>query len=183
MNIMQFIAPIIYLTLAVFLFWTALSFYNASKSFAPFVPCKKRELPRIFEVIGLKNNEVFYDLGCGDGRVVFYAAQHFPVKAIGVEMSFLFFFYCWVKRIFLSDKRNIIFKLRNLFYEDLSKADAIYVYGMPKVLEKRLRYKLEKELKKGARVIAYGFPIKGLEPESIRKPDENHKKSIYLYRF
>ena len=180
---MQFLLPIIYLIIAIFLFWTGISFRNASKSFAPFVPCKKKELPRIFEVIALKNNEIFYDLGCGDGRVVFYAAQNFPVQAIGIEMSFLFFLYCWVKRIFSSDKSNIIFKLKNLFYEDLSKADAIYVYGMPKVLEEKLRYKLEKELKKGARVIAYGFPIKGLKPESIRRPDENHKKSIYLYRF
>ena len=48
MNIMQFIAPIIYLTLAVFLFWTALSFYNASKSFAPFVPCKKKRITSDF---------------------------------------------------------------------------------------------------------------------------------------
>jgi len=180
---MQFLVPLIYLILAIFLFWTGLSFRNASKSFAPFVPCQKKELPRIFEVIALKDNEVFYDLGCGDGRVVFYAAQHFPIKAIGIEMSFLFFLYCWIKRIFLADKRNIIFKLRNLFYEDLSKADAIYVYGMPKVLEEKLRYKLEKELKKGARVIAYGFPIKGLEPESICQPDEKHQKPIHLYRF
>ena len=180
---MQLITPIIYLILAIFLLWVALSFRNASNSFAPFVPCRKKELPRIFEVINPKDGEIFYDLGCGDGRVVFYVAKNFPSKAIGVEMSFLFFLYCWIKRIFLADKRNITFKLKNLFYEDLSEADAIYVYGMPKVLEKRLRYKLEKELKKGARVIAYGFPIKGLEPESIRQPDENHKKSIYLYRF
>jgi len=180
---MNILAPIIYLILAIFLFWTALSFRNASKSFAPFVPCGKKELPRIFEVIALKDNEVFYDLGCGDGRVVFYAAQNFPVKAIGIELSLFFFLYCWIKSIFLSDKGDTNFKLRDLFYEDLSEADAIYVYGMPKVLEEKLRYKLEKELKKGARVIAYGFPIKGLEPESIRQPDENHKKSIYLYRF
>lgn len=182
---MQFLAlaPIIYLILAIFLFWTAISFHNASRSFAPFVPCGKKELPRIFEVIALKDNEVFYDLGCGDGRVVFYAAQHFPVKVIGIELSLFFFLYCWIKSIFLADKGDINFKLRNLFYEDLSKADAIYVYGTPKVLEEKLRYKLEKELKHGARVISYGFPIKGLEPESIRQPDEKHKEPIHLYRF
>ena len=180
---MQFITPIIYLILAIFFLWVALSFRNASNSFAPFVPCRKKELPRIFEVINLKDGEIFYDLGCGDGRVVFYAARNFPVKAIGIELSLFFFLYCWLKHIFLVDKRNITFRLKNLFYEDLSNADAIYVYGMPKVLEEKLRYKLEKELKKGARVIAYGFPIKGLEPESVRQPDENHKKSIYLYRF
>ncbi len=180
---MQFLIPLIYLLLAFFILWVAISFRNASKSFAPFVPCEKKELPRIFEVIALKDNEIFYDLGCGDGRVVFYAARNFKSKAIGIELSLLFFLYSWVKRIFSRDKSNITFKLKNLFHEDLSKADAIYVYGMPRVLEKRLRYKLEKELKEGARVIAYGFPIKGLNPESIRRPDEKHKKSIYLYRF
>jgi len=87
---MQFLLPIIYLILAIFLFLVAISFRNASKSFAPFVPCKKKELPRIFEVIALKDNEIFYDLGCGDGRVVFYAAQNFPVQAIGIPFQMLF---------------------------------------------------------------------------------------------
>jgi len=180
---MQFLANLICLIYAIFIFWVAISFIMANKSLAPFVPCRKRELPRIFKVIDLKDSEVFYDLGCGDGRVVFYAAQNFSVKAIGIEISLLFFLYCWIKRIFLADKGNIVFKMRNLFHEDLSKADAIYVYGMPKPLEKKLRYKLEKELKRGARVIAYGFRIKGLEPESIYPSDERHKNSIYVYRF
>ncbi len=101
---MQFITPIIYLILAIFFLWVALSFRNASNSFAPFVPCRKKELPRIFEVINLKDGEIFYDLGCGDGRVVFYAARNFPVKAIGIELSLFFFFIVGLNIFFWQTK-------------------------------------------------------------------------------
>jgi SAM-dependent methyltransferase len=173
----------VYFVLAIFLLLVGISFYNSSRSFAPFVPCSRKELPRIFDAIQLKAGEVFYDLGSGDGRVVFYAGEHFPVKAIGIEMSFLFFLYSWIKKLFVKENQGIVFKMKNLFFEDLSQADAIYVYGMPKVLEEKLRFKLEKELKKGARVIAYGFPIKGLTPEKVYQPTRKGEKPIHLYRF
>jgi SAM-dependent methyltransferase len=173
----------VYFILASFLLIVGISFHNASKSFAPFVPCSRKELPRIFDAIQLREGEVFYDLGSGDGRIVFYAGENFPVKAIGVEMSFLFFLYSQIKKLFVSEKSQIVFKMKDLFFEDLSQADAIYVYGMPKVLEKKLRFKLEKELKKGARVIAYGFPIKGLVPEKIYQPTRKGEKPIHIYRF
>ena len=60
-------------------------------------------------------------------------------------------------------------------------ADVVYIFGMPGSIEDKLRTKLENELKKGARVITYSFPIKKWEPDEISKLKENDLP-IYLYK-
>jgi len=150
-------------------------------SLAPWVPSRKKDLKRIFKIANLKPNEIFYDLGCGDGRIIFYAHRNFNVKSIGIELALPLFLICKIRQIFHSNK-NILFKYKSLFKEDLSKADVIYVFALPRTLEKKLKQKLEKELKPGARVISYCFSIKGLKPKVIDKPDQK-ANSIYLYQF
>ena len=150
-------------------------------SLAPWVPSREKDLKRIFKIADLKPNETFYDLGCGDGRIIFYANRNFQVKSIGIELALPLFLICKIRQIFHSNK-NILFKHKSLFKEDLSKADVIYVFALPKTLEKKLKQKLEKELKPRARVISYCFSIKGLKPKFVDKPNKKDN-SIYLYQF
>src|SRR3989338_11069432 len=69
-------------------------------SFAPWVPARGRDLKRIFKLAALKPGQIFYDLGCGDGKAVFYAAKNFRVRAIGVEFSFPLYLLCRLKNVF-----------------------------------------------------------------------------------
>lgn len=156
------------------MFWTCIAV-------APWVPSKKKDLERIFKVARLKPGEVFYDLGCGDGRLVFLANQKFQAKAIGVETSLFLILFCKIRRIFHPNK-DIVFKYKSMFKEDLSRADVVYTYLLPKTLEKKLKDKFKKELKPGARVISYVFAIKGLEPKAVDKPEQK-SSAIYLYQF
>ena len=150
-------------------------------SFAPWLPSKRGDLKRIFKLANLKSGEVFYDLGCGDGRIVFYAHRNFQVKSIGIEIALPLFLVCKIRQIFYPGK-DIVFKYKNLFKQDLSDADLVYVFSLPKVLEKKLKQKLEKELKSGARVISYCFFIKGLKPKIVDRPEQK-VNPIYLYQF
>ncbi len=151
------------------------------RSFAPWVPAFTKDIPRIFRVANLQPGEVFYDLGCGDGRVVVYAGKHFQGEAIGIELLFPLFVVCKIRQFF-SGSKNVKFKNKNLFHENLSRANVVYVFGIPGTLAYKVKEKFEKELMPGARVVSYAFKIQGLIPELVDKPSPKDN-SIYRYRF
>ena len=151
----------------------------AGISLAPWVPCRTKDLKRIFKLAKLQPNEIFYDIGCDNGKTVIYANKHFGAKAIGIELAFPLFLFCKIRQLFNRDK-SIIFKYGNLFKVNFAEANVVYVFGMPDVVKNRLKKKLERELKSGTRVISYVFPIEGWEPIIIDKP---HKKEVAIYLY
>jgi hypothetical protein len=61
---------------------------------------------------------------------------------------------------------------------DLKEADAVFVFLMPRIMPK-LREKMERELKPGARVVCYSWPIPGWQPRAV--DDAPGRPKIYLY--
>ena len=168
-----------YLLLILVIFLVFLTVALAANSLAPWVPAHGRDLERIAQLADLKPGEHFFDLGCGDGRTVCYLARKEGVRATGIEMALPLYLVCKIRQLFQKNPK-INFRYGNLFKTDLSKADVVYVFGMPKRLDK-LRIKLEKELKPGARVISYVFPIQNWQPGIISEPSKADME-IYLYQ-
>lgn len=166
------------LILMLIIFVFLLSFALAGLSFAPWVPAWNKDLPRIFRLANLQPREIFYDLGCGNGRVVFYAAKNFQAKAIGLEIAWPLYVICKIRQLFSANRKAVI-KFKSLFTEDLSQADVVYFFGMPAAIAK-LKPKLEKELKPGCRVISYTFPILGWL-EQVKDKPQSTDIAIYLY--
>lgn len=156
-----------------------LSFAWAGKSLAPWVPCKKKDIDRILKLADLRSGELFYELGCGDARITVAAQKKYQVRAVGLEIAIPLYVAAKIRQFFNWDK-NLQIKYKNLFKENLSSADVIYVFGMPDKLKNKLREKLDKELKLGARVVSYVFPIAGWEPTVVDKPTPQDL-SIYVY--
>lgn len=148
-------------------------------SFAPWVPMRKRDLERVVRLAEAKSGEIFYDLGCGDGRTVLAIAKQSGVKAIGIELAFPMYAVCKIRQWLSRSKAQFLW--RNLFHTDISNADVIYVFGMPKKLADRFRKKLEQECKPGTRVLSYVFTIEGWTPEVVDKPTEI-SATLYRYR-
>lgn len=148
-------------------------------SFAPWVPSRGRDLDRIFKLADLKPGQIFYDLGCGDGKVALYAANNYKVKAIGLEISLPLYLVCKLRQV-LNKSSNLKFKFKNLYKENLAAADAIYFFGMPYVLNEKFCQKLKRELKPGTKIISYSFKLPGWRPKIIDKPSEKDL-SVYLY--
>lgn len=148
---------------------------------APWVPMRSRDLKRVFELAKLKDGQVFYDLGCGNGKVVLYAARNFNVQAIGIEIGIPLYITC-ILRKFFGRVKNAHFKYKSLFSEDISKADVVYLFGMNRTLKERMVKKLLTELKPGARIISYVFEIEGLPLTESSMGDASKKElPIYLY--
>jgi len=156
-----------------------LSLAIASISLAPWVPTWKKDLPRIFKLAALKPGETFYDLGCGNGKVAIYAVKNFNAQVIGLEMAVPLYLICRLRLLFTINKK-LIFKCKNFYKEDLSKANVVYVFGQAKTLGLKFTQKLSNELKPGARVISYVFPIEGWIPKIIDKPSPKDI-AIFLY--
>jgi cyclopropane fatty-acyl-phospholipid synthase-like methyltransferase len=161
------------------LFLIFFTFAWAGKSLAPWVPCRKKDIKRVLSIAELKPGEVFYELGCGDGRVVVAANKNYQVRAIGVELAVLLYIAAKIRQCFNWNK-NLEIRYGSLFKEDLASADVVYVFGMPQTLKAKFKEKLEKELKPGARVVSYVFPIEGWKPIKIDKPTEKDL-NVYLY--
>ncbi|RJQ35928.1 class I SAM-dependent methyltransferase [Candidatus Microgenomates bacterium] len=130
--------------------------------------------------VGLKLAEVtkddlVYDLGCGDGRVVILAAKEFGAKGVGVEIDPLRFFLA----NFLVRKNKVSKKVKitrgNFFEQDLSKATVVFLYLVPKAL-KKLKQKLLKELKPNCRIVTYKYKI---DLPLVKNLKEDN---LYLYK-
>lgn len=164
-----------------FIIWLILlSLAITALSLAPWVPTRKKDLERINRLADLKEGQTFYDLGCGDGRVASYVSQNSPTFAIGIELAVPFYLYCLAK-LKKNPNPKLSFKLKSLFSEDLSQADVVYLFAAnSNKLSGKIIEKLEDELKPGAKVISYAFPINSWEAKVIDKPTANDV-SIYLY--
>ncbi len=150
----------------------------AGLSFAPWVPTWKEDVQRAFRLAKLQPGEVMYDLGSGDGKTVFIAAEEFGARAVGIEIAWPLWLWSQLRRLWAKGETRFI--LGNLFRQDISNADVIYLFGMPDKLKDKLRRKLETDLKPGARVVSYSFSIPDWTPVLRDKP--TGKISIYLYQ-
>jgi SAM-dependent methyltransferase len=139
------------------------------------VPTWQKDIKRFLVLAEIKPGQVVYDLGCGDGRLVI-AAAHAGAKAIGLEVSILPFVGGFLRKLLARSKAKIQF--RDFWMVDLGSADVVYFFLIPRIY-KQLKQKLEKELKPGARVIAYVWPIEGWQPVQVDKPEG--RPAMYLY--
>lgn len=145
---------------------------------APFVPTPMEVSNRMIEIADLKKGQIVYDIGCGDGRVVYLASKKHDVKATGFELSPFIYALARIRHFLWKSKAKI--KFRNFKKQNLSNADVIFCYLLPETMT-RLAKKLNKELKPGAKVVSYSFPIKAWkEKEKFTFPD-NKFCAIWLY--
>lgn len=168
----------IYFVVALFIILLPLAI--AGFSLAPWVPTRNRDLSRIVALAELKSNDVFVELGSGNGRVVNYVAQNSSAQCIGVERAWPLYL---ISRVLLWHNKNLNAHiiLGDLFKYDLHDATVIFVFGMPKPMKERLAQKIKNECKPGTRILSYSFHLRGLpDPVISDKPDPK-SLSIYVY--
>ncbi|MBI1789334.1 MAG: class I SAM-dependent methyltransferase [Acidobacteria bacterium] len=151
---------------------------------APYYPTPETIVQKMLQLGELKPGEKMFDLGSGDGRIVIMAAEKFRANAVGVE---------WDKELYKQSTDKIqslrlqkTAKIINgdIMQQDFSSADMITVYLLPNSNDK-LRPILEKQLKKGTRIVSHDFAFKDWKPEkeeTIDDDGEGRSHTLYLYR-
>ena len=122
----------------------------------PFAPSKEEEVIKALKLADIGENDVVYDLGSGDGRILLKAIEKFGAKAaIGVEIDphLVNVSRALAKTKGLEEKVVVIHD--DLFRVDLSKADVVTLYLSP-WMNSLLRAKLERELLKEINSLGIG---------------------------
>ena len=144
--------------------------FYAAVNGGPFVPSTKKRHLDMIKLAKLKKSDVIYDLGCGDGRLVFKSAKHVK-KAIGYELNIPLYLFGKIKQIFY---RNAEIRYGNIWKQDYSDANVIYCYLLPASMQ-RFAKEIWPKLKKGTRVISNSFEMHDLKPvEKLEK--------VFLYK-
>ena len=146
-------------------------------SFIGFVPTPYDCIDGFFELAPVYASDTVYDLGSGDGRLLFAALRKGAGKVVGVELEpdLVKSSRKTAARKHVSDIAT--FMEADVLNVDLAGATVIFCYLYPTASE-ALKPKFEKELKRGTRVVMESFRIWGWKPE---KTMENGGKSFYLY--
>jgi len=153
-------------------------------SVAPYVPSPYDVVRKMLELAEVGPDDVVYDLGCGDGRILFTAILEFKAKkAIGFDLNegLCKNIKKKAEELQLQDKIQAVNS--NFFLADLSPATVITLYLTTSGNEK-LKPKLEKESRAGTRVISHDFPVKGWSPTNSTEGESfiYHAHSLYLYK-
>lgn len=152
-----------------------------------YVPTPQNVVDKMLEVAKVGKNDVLYDLGCGDGRIVVTAAKKFGIKAFGFDLD--------PQRI-KESKENakkagvehlVTFEQKDIFKVDLSPASVVTLYLLPE-LNVKLVPQLEK-LKPGSRIVSHDFDMEGVKFEKWwtviakdHRTPQDREHYVYLWK-
>lgn len=163
---------------------TAFAQEKEAEKLAPYYPTPASIVKKMLEAAGLKPGEKMFDLGSGDGRIVLMAAGPFKADATGVELDPALARQSSVEVQRRKLDRTARIVQGDILTQDYASADVVTAYLLPKAMQ-LVRPILEKQLKKGARVIAHDFEMTGWTPEkveTIEDDGEGRSHTIYVYR-
>ena len=129
-----------------------------------YVPTPQEVVEAMLDVAKVGANDLVYDLGCGDGRIVVTAAKKYGARGVGIDIDPVRIKEANenVASNGVGDKVEI--RQADLFETDLSQANVVTLYLLSS-LNLKLRPKLWKELKVGSRVVSHAFNMDDWEPE------------------
>jgi SAM-dependent methyltransferase len=145
----------------------------------PYEPSSEEVVRAMLEIANVDKNDLVYDLGCGDGRIVIAAAQKAGARGVGVDLD--------PARIRESKenarKANVAdrvqFYQQDLFQTKIGKATIVMLYLWPEV-NLKLRPKLFRELKPGTRVVSHSHDMGSWEPDQTITTSDGHKVHFWV---
>jgi len=147
----------------------------------PYVQTPSEVVMQMLRLARVTSDDVVYDLGSGDGRLVIAAARYFGARGVGIELD----------PALVAESRKIArrqgveertrFVEQDIFQADVSEATVVTLYLSPDV-NLRLRPKLLSQLRPGSRIVSHDFPIGDWQPERVvhfQSSEREHVLSLW----
>jgi SAM-dependent methyltransferase len=124
----------------------------------PYVPTTEKAVEEMLKLANVQKNDVVYDLGCGDGRIVIAAAKTFGARGVGIDIN-----PERIKEARENAKRAgvehlVRFEENDLFEADFKPATVVTLFLLPQI-NLKLRPKLLSDLRPGTRVVSNTFDM------------------------
>ena len=135
-----------------------------------YVPTPPEVVDEMLKMADMKKDDVLYDLGSGDGRIVIAAAKKYGVRGVGIEIDpeRLKEARENAQKAGVADK--VKFREEDLFEADIKEATVVTLYLLDSLNEK-LRPKLLRDLKPGTRIVSHAFRMGDWQPEKSAEVD------------
>ncbi len=166
--------------LGFFMFWLV-SMIISSLTRAPYVPTAGNAYQKALELAEPKAGEKLFDLGCGDGRILRFAATKYGVVGIGYEISP----YCILVNYFKNRsgkfRDNVKVYKKPLQEADFGQADIIFLYLTNSILD-AVEQNLFAKIKPSCRVVTVAFKFEHHRPvKKVEVAQLGRKTFAYLY--
>ena len=147
-----------------------------------YVPTPHDVVDKMLVLAGVGKDDVVYDLGCGDGRIVVAAAKRLGCRAVGVDIDPL-----RIEEARRNVKTNrvehlVTIREGDLFQVDLSEATVVMLYLSTRY-NTRLIPQLDR-MKPGSRIVSHLFGMKGLKPDKVvraESKEDGRKHALLLW--
>jgi SAM-dependent methyltransferase len=141
----------------------------------PPVPTGIDRIRKAMKLVNLQPDEVVYDLGSGDGRVLIIAAREFGAQAVGIEIGPVQRAFSRVNALRNRIQHKVRVEAGDFYQADLSAADVVFVYATSKEVTK-LAAHLEKQMKPGSRLVSISADFPEWEPSAF-----DERELIFIY--
>ena len=131
----------------------------------PYVPTPEAVVAEMLRVANVSKNDVLYDLGSGDGRIVITAAQKYGARGVGIDLDPIRIKEAEENARAAGVTDKVKFVTGDIFDADIRPATVVTMYLLPDV-NMKLRPKLLSDLKPGSRIVSHNYDLGDWTPKS-----------------
>jgi SAM-dependent methyltransferase len=153
------------------------------QNLAPYVPSPQEVVLRMLQLANVGKDDVVYDLGCGDGRIVITAAKAYGARGVGVDIDPQRIAEANANAKLAGVAHLVEFKLQDAMTTDVSRATVVTTYLLS-ASNLKLRPMLTKALKPGSRIVAHAFSFGDWQPEKVDTFTDSagSQRTLYLWK-
>tara|TARA_B100000949_G_C14167213_1_gene401713 strand:+ start:241 stop:867 length:627 start_codon:yes stop_codon:yes gene_type:complete len=152
-------------------------------SLAPFVPSPYDVVQRMLTLAEVTRDDVVYDIGCGDGRIVITAAQRFGARGVGIDIDPQRIAEANANAERAGVQHLVKFIQQDAMTVDVSEATVVTLYLLSSS-NLKLRPLLTSQLAPGSRIVSHAFSMGDWEPDVLDQYEDErgNTRSLYLWR-